>query len=60
MKFDNVAEFLAMSGHGPYVWSAYAITAVVLAANVVWPMMQARRRLRTLREDAGRSQESME
>ncbi|MCC5794798.1 MAG: heme exporter protein CcmD [Chromatiales bacterium] len=30
-----MAEFLAMGGHGPYVWAAFGISAVVLAANVV-------------------------
>jgi heme exporter protein D len=26
-------EFLAMGGHGGYVWSAYAITLIVLTIN---------------------------
>ncbi|UJF24740.1 heme exporter protein CcmD [Suttonella sp. R2A3] len=26
MFFDSVSDFLAMGGHAPFVWSAYAIT----------------------------------
>lgn len=39
-----MSEFLAMGGHGPFVWSAYAITLVVLVLNVLQPWL-ARRRL---------------
>lgn len=35
MSFDSFSEFLHMGGHGPFVWSAYAITLVVLGSNVV-------------------------
>lgn len=41
---SGLSEFLAMGGHGPYVWSAYAITFVVLALNVLEPWV-ARQRL---------------
>lgn len=41
---SELIELFAMGNHGPYVWSAYAITAVVLALNVVQPWL-ARRRL---------------
>ena len=27
-------EFLAMGGHGPYVWTAYGITLAILIWNV--------------------------
>lgn len=37
-----MTEFLAMGGYGVYVWSAYALTAFVLVANVV--MARARER----------------
>lgn len=41
---NSLPEFFAMDGHGPYVWSAYAITFAVLALNVAQPWL-ARRRL---------------
>ncbi len=28
-----MSEFLAMGGHGGYVWSAYGITLLILAIN---------------------------
>ena len=37
MRFDSIQEFLAMDGHGVYVWLAYAITFAVLTANLWWP-----------------------
>ena len=30
MAFDSVAEFLAMGGHGLYVWLSYGATYLVL------------------------------
>lgn len=43
MSFDSFADFLAMGGHGLYVWSSYAIGLVVLLANVVSPIMTRKR-----------------
>ena len=37
MRFDSVQEFMVMDGHGVYVWLAYAITLLVLTANLWWP-----------------------
>ena len=28
-----MSEFLAMGGHGPYVWSAYGVTLAVMVYN---------------------------
>ena len=43
MNFDSFGEFLAMGGHGLYVWLAYGSAAVVVAANVL-SVRAARRR----------------
>lgn len=53
---NAVAEFLAMGGHGAYVWSSYAITLVVLSLNVLQPWL-ARRRL--VNEEARRRRREM-
>ena len=37
-----MSEFLAMGGYGTYVWSAYAVTAVVLAWDASAPLRQRR------------------
>ncbi len=31
----SIGEFLAMGGHGAYVWSAYAIAVVVIGALIL-------------------------
>lgn len=43
-----MAGFLAMGGYGAYVWSAYALTALVLAGNVLVPWLRYRRLRRAL------------
>ena len=42
MSFASFGEFLAMGTHGPYVWSAYGISLLVLALNLFLPL-RARR-----------------
>lgn len=43
MYFESWQAFWTMGGHGPYVWSAYAITFVVLVGLVVAPWLRGRR-----------------
>jgi heme exporter protein D len=43
MSFDSVGDFLAMGGHGLYVWLAYGAAAGVIAVNVL-ALRRARRR----------------
>ncbi len=43
MYFDSWSGFLAMAGHGIYVWSAYAVASVVIAYNLAVPLMARRR-----------------
>lgn len=45
MSFASFGEFLAMGHHGPYVWSAYGISLLVLALNVLLPILARRRYL---------------
>ncbi|WP_323843874.1 heme exporter protein CcmD [Microbulbifer magnicolonia] len=47
-QFENIAEFLAMQGHGPYVWISYAVTFAVLAALAVYPPLRRRQLQREL------------
>jgi heme exporter protein D len=48
MYFDSVQALLAMEGHGPFVWAAYALTTAVVAAMVLVPLRRRRRLLREL------------
>lgn len=58
MSFQSFSEFIAMGHHGPYVWSAYAISLVVLVINVVVPLLARKRYLqeeaRRLRREANK------
>ena len=45
-----MAEFFAMGGYAPYVWSTFGVTLVVLVINVV----MARRRWRQSLREAGK------
>ena len=48
LYFRSVDSLLHMDGHGVFVWSAYMITAVVLAAIVLVPVRRKRRFLSRL------------
>jgi heme exporter protein D len=52
---DTLRQFFEMGGYALYVWSAYGVSAVVLAALV----LASRWRLRRLERELGRL-ESME
>ena len=39
MNFDSLAAFFYMGGHGLFIWSAYGVTFIVLAVNVLLPRM---------------------
>ena len=43
-------EFFAMGGYGAYVWSAYGISAIVLAGNVLLSRRAGRALLTRLAE----------
>ena len=35
MAFDSFQAFVQMGKHGAFVWSAYGITLVVIAGNII-------------------------
>lgn len=41
-QFESIADFIAMNGHGPFVWASYAITFAVLVFLLVSPVLQKR------------------
>jgi heme exporter protein D len=56
-----MASFFAMGGYAVYVWPAYIISAVVLAAVVAISLQahaRAKRSVRKLEDDSGDSAES--
>jgi heme exporter protein CcmD len=46
----NFHKFLQMDGYAPYVWSSYALTLVVLAANAWWARNSLQQALRIARK----------
>ena len=42
MAFDSFAAFMAMDGHGPYVWTCYAVFFLLMGAVTWWSLRQRR------------------
>jgi heme exporter protein D len=42
-QFADFAEFIAMGGHGFYVWVAYGVALLVFTFNVLVPTFKRRR-----------------
>ena len=55
MYFVSLQAALNMDGHGAFVWSAYAITAVVIVLILVRPGRRARRALRRIDNEVKRN-----
>ena len=57
MSFSSFSEFLAMGGHGLYVWLSYGLGVAVILINLVVPWLQRNRLLaeqkRRLRREEG-------
>ncbi|WP_286239933.1 heme exporter protein CcmD [Neptuniibacter halophilus] len=43
MSFDSFSDFIAMGGHGLYVWLSYAIALLVIVFNIVSPVLQRKK-----------------
>ncbi len=56
MNFDSFAEFIAMGGHGFYVWFSYGASLLVVIANVVVVLRSRLRYIRELTDMARRQQ----
>lgn len=42
MQFSSVSELIQMGGQGIFVWSSYGITFLVIAVNVLSPLLRQR------------------
>ncbi len=56
----NWQEFFHMGGYAPYVWSSYALAALVLVVNLLMPWLQHRQQLNKLRRQQALEQASQE
>ncbi|MDX1458300.1 MAG: heme exporter protein CcmD [Marinobacter sp.] len=62
MAFDSFSAFLAMEGHGPYVWTCYGAFVLILTGLVMWSrgrrkaVIREQHRLLKLEETGAREQ----
>ena len=49
MYFESFSSLVHMDGHGLYVWSTYGIGLLVIAYNVIAPLMSRKKTLRRIR-----------
>jgi len=59
MYFESLTAFLQMGHHGPYVWSAYGISALLVATNLYWAHRRQRTVLNEIRRLARRQQSGL-
>lgn len=52
MVFDNVAALIEMGGHGVYVWTAYGVSAAVMIALILYPIVQYRKKMQHLAQQS--------
>ena len=46
-----MADFFAMGGYGRYVWSAWGLTVVVMAINLILPLRKHRQLQKQMQTD---------
>lgn len=57
-RFESLSDFLHMQGHGVFVWSAYALAALIMGWLIVSPWLQQRRLRQQLQRQYRREQMS--
>jgi len=55
-QFQSWPEFWQMAGHGPYVWAAVAVTALVMVALIAAPIYRRRALLAEVRAEQARAE----
>lgn len=56
MYFESFADFIAMGTHGPYVWSSYGLTLLVVIVNLIAVVRQRKSTITTIRQKLRRQQ----
>ena len=49
IQFSSFAEFVNMCGYGFNVWSVYALFAIFVAVNLIFPMRKKQKIMRQLK-----------
>lgn len=58
LQFASVAEFLDMGGYALYVWSSYAVFAVLMTIGLLQPFLARRRIIRQQRARLQREEQN--
>ena len=53
IQFSSISEFLDMGGYAFNVWSVYAIFALFITVNLVFPILRKKKILRDLKKRSG-------
>jgi len=56
-QFENFTAFVEMAGHGPYVWTAYGFSIVILGWLILRPIKQRRDLFRLVAREIKRQQQ---
>lgn len=54
-QFESWQALWQMAGHGPYVWSAVAVTGLVMAMLIAAPLRRRRQLLNEIRKEQQRA-----
>lgn len=57
-RFDSFQAFMWMDGHGPYVWTCYAVVMLTLVILAVEPILKRKRFIKEQRALALRQNQS--
>ncbi len=47
-QFDSLSDFWQMSGHGPFVWACYLVTALAIGYLLIAPIMAKKQFMKRL------------
>lgn len=50
-QFENLPDFIAMDGHGFYVWAAVIVVALVSAWLIISPLIRLRQVLKDIAQE---------
>ena len=50
-QFENLPDFLAMNGHGFYVWAAVIVAALISAWLIISPLIRLRQVIKDIAQE---------
>ena len=50
-QFENLPDFIAMDGHGFYVWSAVIVAALISAWLIISPLIRLRQVIKDIAQE---------